>query len=238
MLAIDAAEDRRLGYPLGVLWARGHLCPAPEGQESKEAREAREEEAELLEKAGRIYVAEHYLVWRWQGSPCQAEPSHLSRSMSEAGLEDLWLRPTEIDEEKFEEERLLLKASLEGARRVLMRAAPMGLALKAVERICIDNWDGDVHQAPLKHLRAGLRALKEHYNVRLARSRGDRAASPPADAGEGAVQAPAVRRCPRPRMPANLTSDAAHPRPPVEQIAQSIANLLRQKPRSGQAPPA
>jgi hypothetical protein len=39
-------------------------------------------------------------------------------------------------------------------------------------------------------------------------------------------------------MPANLTSDAAHPRPPVEQIAQSIANLLRQKPRSGLAPPA
>jgi hypothetical protein len=223
MEAIEAAEDRRLGYPLGVLWAGGLLCPAPEGYESKEDTEARAEEAELLDKAGRIYAAQHYLVWRWQGSPCQGAPSHLASTMAEVGLEP----PTEIDPEEFEKERLRLKASLSGARRALMRAAPMGMALKIIDRICIEGFTEEVHPGPLKHLRAGLRALKEYFKVRPAAKPQDRESaatieSAPADEFKPRTTTP---RCPRPRMPANLTSDAEL-RPPIEAVAKSVARLL------------
>lgn len=228
MKAITAAEDRRMGYPLGVLWARGLLCPAPDSFETAAEKEARAEEAELLDKAGRLYAAQHYVVWRWQGSPCQDASSHLERTMAENGID---VRPpTELDPEQIEEQRLTMKASLEGARRALMRAAPMGLALKAVDRICIDAFGGDVHPGPLARLRDGLEALKEYYNVRVAKPRdraADRPAAEPVSAREGHEPVVAARRNIRPRLPANLTSDPAL-RPALESVAASVAALLKE----------
>lgn len=226
MRAIDAAEDRRLGYPLGVLWAHGLLCPAPVGFESAGAKEAREEEAELLDKAGRLYAAQHYLVWRWQDSPCQEATSHLShleRTLDEFGIE----APTELDPEEFEKGRLKLKAQLDAARLALFRAAPMGLALKAVDRICIDSFVGEVHPGALKQLITGLRTLKEHYNVRLAKSR-DRASAPEyPPPGPPPAEIAAPKRRARSRLPANLTSDPGL-RPSLESVAQAVAMMLGQ----------
>ena len=232
MKAIDAAEDPRIGYPLGILWARGLLCPAPVGFESSDEKAARDEEAEILDKSGRLYAAQHYLVWRWQASPCQEAPSHLShleRTLDELGIDP----PTELDPEEFEKERRKLKAKLEGARRALMRAAPMGLPLKAVDRICIDGFAGEVHPGALKHLIVGLRILKEHYNVRLAKSRDRSPPTPsgPPYSGSGVEvlvpyeQAAVPKR--RLRLPANLTSDPTL-RPTPENVAKSVAVLLKE----------
>lgn len=229
MRAIEAAEDRRLGYPLGVLWARGLLCPAPVGFESVAEKDAREEEAELLDKAGRLYAAQHYLVWRWQESPCQEAPchlSHLERTLGEFGIDP----PTELDPKEFEEERLKLKVKFEAARRALMRVPSRGLAPKAVDRICIDGYMGEVRPWTLEPLIIGLRALKEHYNVRLAKSRdhSSQSDSLPAAQPLAVDQTAAPKRKRRERLPANLTSDPTL-RPTVESIVKSAAMLLGQK---------
>jgi hypothetical protein len=218
MRAISAAEDPRLGYPLGVLWVRGMLCPAPEGFESAAEKDVREEEAEVLDKAGRLYAAQHYLVWRWQGSPCQEAPAHLELTIAEFDRP-----PTELDPEEFENARLLLKSKLDGARRALMRASPMGLALKAVDRICIDGFQGEIHPGPLKQLLIGLRTLKEHYDIRLAKSR-DRFSGPDF-APPQPPNAAAPKRSRRARLPANLTSDETL-RPSVESVAKAVDRLL------------
>lgn len=223
MRAIEAAEDPRRGYPLGVLWADGLLCPAPAGDETEAEKDGRAEEAELLDKAGRLYAAQHYMLWRWQGSPCQDAPSHLERTMSEHGID---VRPaTELDPEEIEARGLRLKESLEGARRALLRTAPMGLALKAVDRICIDGFDGEIHPGPMAMLQRGLRTLREYYNVRVSKTR-DRSTADPAPAREERAPGAASQRLRRPRLPVNLTSDLGL-RPQPESIVASVAALLK-----------
>lgn len=226
MKAIKAAEDPRLGYALGVLWARGLLCPAPDGFESVDEKETREEEAEVLDKAGRIYAAQHYLVWRWQDSPCQEAPSHLShleRTLDELGIKP----PTELDPEQFEKDQLERKMKLGAVRHALLRAAPMGLALKIVDAICIDGFMGEVHPGARKHLLTGLRTVKEQYNVRLEKSRDRSAGQDPAPMPPSPEQAAAPKRNRRPRLPANLTSDPTL-RPPPQSVAASVESLLKE----------
>jgi hypothetical protein len=116
----------------------------------------------------------------------------------------------------------------------------MGLALKAVDRICIDAFEGDVHPGPLARLRDGLKALKEYYRVRVAKPRDRAAARPaadPAPAREQHEPTATARRNPRPRQPANLTSDPSL-RPAPESIAAAVAALLKEGRPPSAAPAA
>ena len=97
------------------------------------------------------------------GAPIRNISSHLSKV-----LVDIVGPPSELTPEKIEELRVAREYRLQKCRRALAAAAPMGLALRIVDRVCIEQAPlagPAAIQAPLKHLRAGLSALVDALDL-------------------------------------------------------------------------
>jgi hypothetical protein len=226
--AIEAAREPRLGYPLGKLFLKDLLSPGVPG-ESNEETEYRKNRALLMEKAGLLYAALHYAVWNGSGAPLRDIPSHLSKVLVAVPAPPSELTPTKLDELRMAREYRLVKC-----RRALKAAAPMGLALKIVDRVCIEQVDltepeagPGALQAPLKHLRAGLVVLIGVFEL----DKGTRAVqsaippsateSPPATA---AAVPPPVRVIKKPRLEVRFGGDSSE-RPDVDLVKLAVARL-------------
>ena len=220
--AVDAAREPRLGYPLGVLFVRDLLCPGEPG-ESKEETEHRRERAIMLEKAGLLYAALHLAVWNGTAAPLRHIPSHLSKL-----LVDIFAPPSEVTPEKIEELWQAREYRLMKCRKALAAAAPMGLALKIVDRVCIEQVElagPGALQAPLKHLRAGLTALVGVFEL----DKGTRAAAVPPPATEPpSATTPAEpqpkRIVKKPRLEVRFGAHSPE-RPDLALVQQAVASL-------------
>ena len=179
----------RLDYPLGILFLSDQLCPGVSGESEAETLR-RKERSVLLEKAGLLYAGIHFLVWSGSGAPICNISSHLSKV-----LVDIVGPPSELTPEKIEELRVAREYRLQKCRRALAAAAPMGLALRIVDRVCIEQAPlagPAAIQAPLKHLRAGLSALVDALDL-------DSKARQPSAAPSSQFEATAAEPDPPPR---------------------------------------
>jgi hypothetical protein len=235
--AIAAARDPRHGHPLGKLFLEDLLSPGVPG-ESNEETEYRKSRSILMEKAGLLYAALHFAVWNGSGAPLRDIPSHLSKVIVDAPGPPSELTPEKLDELRQAREYRLMKC-----RRALKAAVPMGLALKIVDRTCIDQVAFATPEAlkapgalkaPLKHLRAGLAALIGVFEL----DKGTRAVqsaippsateSPPATA---AAVPPPVRVIKQPRLEVRFGADSPE-RPDIALVNQAVASLKLHTPHS------
>jgi hypothetical protein len=199
--------------------------------ESTVETECREERSILLEKAGLHYAALHFAVWNGSGAPLRDIPSHLSKVLVDAPGPPSELTPEKLDELRQAREYRLMKC-----RRALNAAVPMGLALKIVDRTCIDQVAFATPEAlkapgalkaPLKHLRAGLAALIGVFEL----DKGTRAVQSaiPASATESPpattpADLPPKRIIKMPRLEVRFGGDSSE-RPDGDLVTLAVARL-------------
>jgi hypothetical protein len=236
--AIAAAREPRLGYPLGILFLRDLLSPGAACESTEEAK-YRKERSILLEKAGLLYAALHFAVWNGSGAPLRDIPSHLSKVLVDAPGPPSELTPEKLDELRQAREYRLMKC-----RRALKAAVPMGLALKIVDRTCIDQVAFATPEAlkapgalkaPLKHLRAGLAALIDVFELdkgsRAAQSAGATVSATEPPSATTPADAPPKRIIKKPRLEVIFGPESPE-RPDIALVNQAVASLKLHTPHS------
>jgi hypothetical protein len=241
--AVEEAKDPRLGYLLGVLWAQDVLCPPKPGRtETDEEKDERYACAARLDKAGRIYAAQHFLVWGGV-SPRTAVPSNLAKMVV-----DVWdpgsAPPADIElPADFEKKLAAAQRQLAGARRALSRAWPGNVALQAVDRVCLDQTISEPATPPaggnrtwrtphvvdiaMPPLRAGLEVLAAHYEIHPAKRQRRTQTCPqaPLEQTDEPMQRVVVRSKRR-RMPAAFGPHSPE-RPGADAVSHAVSKLRR-----------
>jgi hypothetical protein len=150
------AHDQLLSYPLGLLFRQGHFH-----DRSIADLKERQRHAERLREAGLRYAALHFAVFNGTGTPRRFVPSHLSKLVVEI------VGYVGDDPQKLEAIRQAKERRLAQAREALRSAAPRDLALKIIDRTCLE--EAALPPAMIfygiRYLIAGLTALAELFHL-------------------------------------------------------------------------